>query len=223
MLFMKWVPMALYGLITPVNFDAQHSAPAQMCPRPICGLVKYDFFIWPIFYFRPWAMGPGHDKGPLKGPGLKSGFFDGPKIRDFATFPKVPKTNRPLRAVYELRIPASALTRRDGQDLWIGSGLTVSMCRDRLPATWIPNPGFPDFGGCPKSWIFDGPKIRDFHNFPKASLWNRPLQPPNGIIFRSRFARAPSGPVFLCGLAHNPPYLSKSDLGQIPDFGPWAL
>ena len=77
----------------------------------------------------------------------------------------------------------------------------------------VQNPGF---STGPKSGIFIF-----FRRLP--GLWNRPLPAPNGLIFRSRFARAPSGPVFLCGLAHNPPYLSKSDLGQIPDFGPWAM
>ena len=94
---------------------------------------------------------------------------------------------------------------------------------------WRSGPGqmldFRILGGCPKSRILDRLKIQDLGTFLKALKMNRLLRAANGLIFRSRFARAPSGHFLSGGLAHNPPYLSKSDLGQISDFWaplPWA-
>ena len=115
-----------------------------------------------------------------------------------------------------LIIPASALTRRDGQDLCNGSGLSDSMCRDHLPASWI---GFPDFGECPKSGIGHGPKIRDLGLLPKASKTNRPFRAANGLIFRTRFARAPSGPVLCNGLAPSGPMCQNRTRAKFRIFG----
>ena len=75
------------------------------------------------------------------------------------------------------------------------------------------------FCGMSKIWDFRRPKIRDLGLFPKVPKTNRPFRAANELIFRSRFAPAPSGPDFLCGLAPSGPMCQNRTRAKFRIFG----
>ena len=130
-------------------------------------------------------------------------------------FPKVAKRFWPLRPPIGLRFGSFAITRRGLTDPLDGFGLKRPMARDRAPATWwifgfwgmskiqdfrrAQNPGFSRFsGGVP------------FEPASPGSKWAHIPLPLRPGTFRT---------LFVWWVGPWRPYVSKSDLGQIPDLG----